>query len=515
MIEGVNFIGKTESKEGNKSLQGVNPSTNKALEGQFFLATDDEIDKATALATETFQSYSRVAGKVKAHFLDSIAEEILNLGDTLIQRASAESGLPNGRFEGERGRTVNQLRMFAELLREGSWVDARIDTANTDIRNMVFPIGPVVVFGASNFPLAFSTAGGDTASALASGCPVIVKAHESHPGTNELVARAILKAVEITEGIPDGIFSSLNGKADVGQKLVTHPDVKAIGFTGSLKAGNAIYKAAAGREEPIPVYAEMGSINPVFLLNEKLNNSPKKLAEQYSQSVTLGKGQFCTKPGLLIAEKSDGLDKFKSSLAELLDDYEPGYMLNEGIAKNYTDKRDQFLGLDEVTKLTSGADESVLNASAALASVDAPVFLENNKLREEVFGPFTLIVECEDSAQLREIAGNLQGQLTITLMGEDDEFSSNKDLLHLCRQKAGRIIFNGVPTGVEVCPSMQHGGPYPATTDSKFTSVGTGAIRRFVRPVAFQDANDDLLPDELKTDNPLNIWRLVDGTYQK
>lgn len=515
MIEGVNFIGISESSAGTESIQAVDPSTNKPLEESFFIATDDEINRAVSAAKKAYQTYSTVSGEVKATFLDTIADEILNLGDTLIQRASRESGLTNGRFEGERGRTVGQLRMFAELLREGSWVDARLDTKEMDIRNMQFPLGPVVVFGASNFPLAFSTAGGDTASALAAGCPVIVKAHESHPGTNELVARAILKAAEKTEGIPNGVFSSLNGKADLGQKLVQHPDVKAIGFTGSLKAGNAIYKSAAQRSEPIPVYAEMGSVNPVFLLSGKVNNSPEELAEQYSQSVTLGNGQFCTKPGLLIGVKSEGLNSFKIKLAGLLNDYTPDCMLNEGIAKNYAGKRDHFFNLQEVQTLTNGANEEGLNRAASLASVDASHFLSNKELWEEVFGPFTLVVECEDDEQLKTLAKNLKGQLTITLMGEEYELNEQSELLHLCRQRAGRIIFNGVPTGVAVVPSMHHGGPYPATTDSKFTSVGTGAIRRFTRPVAFQDVNEKLLPDELKSDNPLDIWRLVNGTFQK
>lgn len=523
MIEGVNFIGQTASQKSTETFQATDPSKNKPLPEAFHSATSAEVDEAVQKAEKAFQSYSRLSGRIKADFLEAIADEILELGDTLIKRASAESGLPNGRFEGERGRTVGQLRMFAELLREGSWVDARIDTAQpdrdpipkVDIRNMLVALGPVAVFGASNFPLAFSTAGGDTASALAAGCPVVVKAHESHPGTNELVSRAILKAADSIDEIPDGVFSSLNGKADVGQLLVTHLSVKAVGFTGSLNAGRAIFNAAANRVEPIPVYAEMGSINPVFLLNNKLTSSADDLADQYSLSVTLGKGQFCTKPGLLIAQKSDSLNAFANALGNKLKDYQPGCMLNEGVADNYSQTRDKFLNQWEVTTIQPASNETDLNKSAALATVDASTFLENKLLWEEVFGPFTLIVSCNNKSEMNEVASQLAGQLTITFIGDDSDLTSHENLIHLCQQKAGRLIFNGVPTGVEVCHSMHHGGPYPATTDSKFTSVGTGAIRRFTRPVAYQNFLTELLPDELKPGNPLKILRLVDGEYKR
>lgn len=523
MIEGVNFLGQTASKKNKETFQAFDPSANKPLPEAFHIATTKEVDDAVQKAEKAFPVYSRLSGSIKADFLEAIADEIMSLGETLIKRASAESGLPNGRFEGERGRTVGQLRMFADLLREGSWVDARIDTAQpdrqpipkADIRNMLVALGPVAVFGASNFPLAFSTAGGDTASALAAGCPVVVKAHESHPGTNELISRAILKAADSVGEIPDGVFSSLNGKADIGQHLVVHPSIKAVGFTGSLKAGRAIFDAAANRDEPIPVYAEMGSVNPVFLLKNKLTSSAKDLAEQYSQSVTLGKGQFCTKPGLLIAQESDSLNSFTHALGDKLSDFQPSCMLNKGVASNYSKTRDEFLNQPGVKTIDPAANETDLNKSAALATVDAATFLENKSLWEEVFGPFTLIVSCDDSSEMHKIASELDGQLTITFMGDDDDLTSHKDLIHQCQQKAGRLIFNGVPTGVEVCHSMHHGGPYPATTDSKFTSVGTGAIRRFVRPVAYQNFLTDLLPDELKPGNPLNILRLVDGEYKR
>jgi len=522
MIEGCNFIGSNVSKQGENILQAPDPQNNGKHPEDFFIATDQEIDDALQKAHSAFDVYKNLSGKKKAVFLDAIADEILALGDELINRASAESGLPFGRFQGERGRTVNQLKMFANLLREGSWVEARIDLAQpnreplpkSDIRNMLFPLGPVVVFGASNFPLAFSTAGGDTASALAAGCPVVVKSHESHPGTNELVSRAILKAAENT-GMPDGVFSSLNGKAETGEALVKHPLTKAVGFTGSFGAGTAIFKTAAAREEPIPVYAEMGSINPVFLLEDKLSTETDTLAETIAGSVTLGKGQFCTNPGLLIGIDSDHLQDFATRLGEKLADFTPGCMLNEGVANNYRKSREQVLSQDGVELLTSPNDESEFNGSAALATIKASVFLDNKQFQEEVFGPFTIIVSCENEAEMLKVAQNLHGQLTVTFMGTDNELPKHTSLISLCREIAGRVIFNSVPTGVEVCPSMQHGGPFPATTDSKFTSVGTGAIRRFVRPIAFQDCPDELLPDELKTSNPLGIYRILDGVLEK
>lgn len=522
MIKGTNLIGFDESGNGQNSLQAVNPRKNKPLPEKFYIAQDSDIDNAVDKSLKAFQEYKNLSGRKKADFLESIGNEIMNLGDTLIDRGMSETGLPSGRLQGERGRTVNQLKMFADLLRDGSWVDARIDTAKpdrtpipkSDIRYMNFPLGPVVVFGASNFPLAFSTAGGDTASALAAGCPVIVKAHESHPGTNELVARAILKAAK-NSGMPDGVFSSLNGGPEVGQKLVKHSHVKAVGFTGSFKAGKSIYDLAQQRDEPIPVYAEMGSVNPVFLLKEKLKESAKELASQYAGSVTLGVGQFCTNPGLLIGIDSDELTQFRDQLAEEFRNVEPECMLNSGIAKNYRTKRDEFFSHQDVKVYSNPESEPDTFGSPSLATVQASAFIKNPELHEEVFGPFTLIVTCKDKDELTQVADKLEGQLTITFLGTEKELPEYSSLVSTAREKAGRIIFNGVPTGVEVCPSMQHGGPFPATTDSKFTSVGTAAIKRFVRPVAFQDCPESLLPDELKNDNPLGIYRLVDGELKK
>ncbi|HKK45027.1 MAG TPA: aldehyde dehydrogenase (NADP(+)) [Balneolaceae bacterium] len=517
MIEGTNFIGSSASAENSEYLTASNPATDEKLPGEFHKATQEEIDKATQKAQEAFFRYRNVSGEEKAAFLNQIADEIMDLGDSLIERASNESGLSHGRLEGERSRTCNQLRMFADLLREGSWVDARINHAEDgapDVRRMLFPLGPIAVFGASNFPLAFSTAGGDTASALAAGCPVIVKSHESHPGTNEMVARAILKAAEKTD-MPEGVFSSLNGAAEVGSKLVKNPNIKAVGFTGSYGAGTAIYQTAQQRDEPIPVYAEMGSINPVFLLDNKLSEQPGEIAEEYAGSVTLGVGQFCTNPGLIVGIKGDALDEFKNQLSAKLKEAEVGCMLNTGIAENYRKKRAEMFNKDDIEILTESDTEEGNYGSASMATITASDFLKDEDWQEEVFGPYTLVVSCEDDEEMQKVANHLQGQLTVTFIGNEDELGDHQELVAISREKAGRVIFNSVPTGVRVCSAMQHGGPFPATTDSKFTSVGTAAIERFVRPVAYQDCPEALLPDELKDENSLDIYRIVDDEFVK
>ncbi len=514
MIEGINYIGFSTSKNGSGTLQAYDPEANRALPEQFSVASEKDIEEALQKAQQAFLEYRNFSGKKKAAFLDQIAEEIMALGDELVQRASAESGLPAGRIEGERGRTTGQLQMFAELLRKGNWVDARIDRGEPDVRRMLFPIGPVAVFGASNFPLAFSTAGGDTASALAAGCPVIVKSHESHPGTNELVAGAIVKAAKET-GMPDGVFSSLNGGHEVGGALVKHPAIKAVSFTGSFGGGKAIYDIAQNREEPIPVYAEMGSINPVLLLEEKLSDSAEEIAGEYAGSVSLGVGQFCTNPGLFIAKEGKGLDRFKKTLSEKLKENPPGCMLNPKIAEGYVKQRAKMFAQAGIEMLAEPAEEDETRGSAAVATTSADNFLSNDVLHEEVFGPYTLVVSCKDEQQIRDVVSKLEGQLTITLIGNDEELGNNKELVDTAREKAGRVIFNGVPTGVRVSDAMHHGGPFPATTNAKFTSVGTAAIERFVRPIAFQDSPQELLPDELKDNNPLNIYRLVNGQLAK
>lgn len=517
MIEGINFIGNKPSKLGCKTFKSLNPATNDYLPEDFHVATEEEINEVFSLAHTAFRRYRYCSGTQKAVFLETIADEIMQLGDELIERAMAESGLPRARLEGERGRTCYQMQLFAEVIRDGSWVDARIDTAQAertppkpDIRSMLIPLGPVVIFGASNFPLAFSTAGGDTASALAAGCPVIVKGHESHPGTNELVSRAIIRAVEKT-GMPEGTFNMVNGGPETGATLVKHPMAKAVGFTGSYKGGMAIYEIARQREVPIPVYAEMGSTNPVFLLDEKLELSSNELAEQYSKSVVLGAGQFCTNPGIIIGQNGEALNQFSASLARLLEETPGSCMLNAAISDNYRLRRSEIFEQAGVEVLTERSEETGNNGSPALGIVKCSDFLENPLLFEEVFGPFTLIVACSYADEMKQTIRKMGGQLTITFMGTDNDFMSRKDLIEMAREKAGRVIFNGVPTGVEVCPSMHHGGPFPAATDVTKTSVGTRAIFRFARPLAFQDCPQALLPDELKDENPLGIWRMVNG----
>ena len=504
-------------------LQSVNPATKEILAGVFPIATSTEINTAVSSAYEAWKIYKNVSGKDKAIFLKTIADEIESLGDTLVHRAMAESGLPEGRIKGERGRTCNQLRLFADFVEEGSWVNAVIDEAipdrqplpRVDIRRVSIAMGPVGVFTTSNFPLAFSTAGGDTASALAAGCPVIVKAHPSHLGTNQLVVKAIATAVEKCN-LPKGVFSSLVGGVETGQQLVKHPLIKAIGFTGSYNGGRALFDLANGRPEPIPVYAEMGSNNPIFILPEKLKSAYVDLATTIAHSVNLGAGQFCTNPGILVIQKNEASTQFLEKLKTTFSELQSATMLNEGIYESYNVGKKHCVNASGVSLLfesENGNDE--WKGSPTLATVSASHFLENKKLQEEVFGPFTLVVICEGESELSAVANNLQGQLTATLMATKGELESNSELVDILSQKVGRVIFNGVPTGVEVCHAMHHGGPFPSTLNGKYTSVGTDAIHRFVRPVAFQNMPDALLPNELKSNNPLGIWRTINGEKRR
>ncbi len=487
-------------------------------------ATLQEVNAALHEAQIAFYSYKNLSGKKKAEFLNAIADEIEALGQELINTAMRETNLPEARILNERGRTTSHCRMFANLVAEGSWVDARIDTAlpqrmpapKPDLRKMLVPIGPIVVFGAANFPLAYSTAGGDTASALAAGCPVIVKAHPAHSDTSDLVASAIQKAIEKT-GMPKNVFQHVHGKSfEVGQALTTHPHTKAVGFTGSLAGGKALFDLANQRPEPIPVFAEMSSINPVILLPESLDEDFEKTAITLASSITVGVGQFCTNPGLIIAVENDGLKKFIQRLSEEIKKVQSGRMLHQGIADNYHKRLAQTLAQHGIKIEGESIQKGESNQGQSLiASVPAHEFLKNILLAEEVFGPFSLIVKCKDISAFHAVVSHIHGQLTTSIIGRDEEISKHKNLLNALIEKAGRLIINGVPTGVEVCPSMNHGGPYPATTDSRFTAVGTDAIKRFVRPVAFQNFTDSLLPDELKEDNPLKIWRLRNNEWGK
>ncbi len=523
-LNGKNILGYKYSALSKELMEAKSPGTQERLDGQFAVATSEELDEAMNLATTAFETYKHSSGQQRADFLNAIADEILKLGNVLIQRAMKESGLPEGRITGERGRTVGQLRLFAEVAKEGSWVEASIDKAlpdrtpfpKADIRKMLVPVGPVVVFTASNFPLAFSTAGGDTASALAAGNPVIVKAHESHLGTNALVAFAIQTAAQKT-GMPDGVFSSLNGYGpDLGQNLVRHPLVKSVAFTGSARAGKALYDAAAQREEPIPVFAEMGSVNPVFILPSVLAKNSQALATQYAGSVALGVGQFCTNPGLILVKESEDANQFIKELAEAINGTAPATMLSSNVCNGYYETRSKVTQVAGVKMegMVDG-DGTDLKGRAAVASVDGTTFLKNAELlQSEVFGPFTLVIKSSNDEELIAIAKKLHGQLTSTIMGEDADIQSNQKLVSVLQEKVGRLIFNGVPTGVEVCHSMHHGGPFPASTDGRFTSVGSAAIKRFARPLAFQNWPQVNLPAELQDGNPNGIWRHVDGVWE-
>jgi 2,5-dioxopentanoate dehydrogenase len=487
-------------------------------------ATRSDIDNALRESNFAFQSYRNFSAAKRAEFLRSMAQEIEALGDTLVQTTMEETALPEARVIAERGRTTGHLKMFADYIEEGSWVEARIDTGNPDraplpkpdLRKMLIPLGPVVVFGAANFPLAYSTAGGDTASALAAGCPVIVKAHPAHARTSQLVADAIERAVKST-GMPKGVFQHVHGAGfEVGQALVQHPLTKAVGFTGSFNGGRALFDLACQRPEPIPMFAEMSSINPVILLPESLQKNYASTAEKIAGSITMGVGQFCTNPGLIIAVENEGLDAFVKTLGAKITEQHPELMLHEGIAENYNQKLKHALEQKGIKVEAEGTGEpGKRQGKATVASASGSTFLKNPLLAEEVFGPFSLLVRCADRNELHAVISKLQGQLTATLFGEEDELKEYQNCIRTLTEKAGRIIINGVPTGVEVCPSMQHGGPFPATTDSRFTSVGTDAIKRFARPVAFQNCPDNLLPDELRGSNPLKIWRLYNGEWRK
>ena len=524
MLTGKNFIGNKLSSSGNVTFQTFNPELNKKNDQIFYEASNDEIEESIDLAKNAFEDYKNTNPQERSKFLNSIADEILSISDELLEVYCSETGLPAGRSRGELKRTIGQLRSFADLVLDGSWVEASIDTAiperepmpKPDLRKMMMPLGPVVVFGASNFPLAYSTAGGDTASALAAGCPVIVKSHPMHAGTGEIVASAIISAAK-KNNMPDGIFSNLNSKdISVGVKLVNHPNVKAVGFTGSLKGGRSIYDLASKRDTPIPVFAEMGSTNPIIIMPAKIKNDYEDLAVKFAKSITVGSGQFCTNPGMIISIKGNELNRFIESLSLELKKIEPSCMLHPNILEAYNSNANQTISNKDVEIFYQSDLINKENyPKHILATVDSNTFIQNRNLHHEVFGPFSLIIKCNDMNDLRKVIFSIQGQLTGTIIGEKDEIYQNKDLIDLIGSRVGRIIFDGVPTGVEVCPSMLHGGPYPATTDSRFTAVGTNSIQRWVRPFSFQDFPDELLPDELKNNNPLNIKRTVNGVITR
>jgi len=523
-LTGKNFIGNDRSGFGEVTFQAIDPVNGETMLPVFHEATLGEVDTAVQKAELAFQEYRKKNGMEKARFLRQIGDEIVNLGEELIERCCRETGLPEARIQGERGRTVNQLKLFADLIEEGSWVNARIDTSETerkpnpkpDIRSFQMGLGPVGIFGASNFPLAFSVAGGDAASALAAGCTIVVKAHPAHAGTCELIANAIRSAIDKTK-MPDGTFSMVHGHSvEVGMHIVKHPFIKAIGFTGSFKGGKAIYDAAVRRPVPIPVYAEMGSVNPVFVLPGAMVEMKETIAEGFVASVTLGVGQFCTNPGLIAYERSEDGTKLQQAVADRIKKIETGTMLTSQIQKAYESGIANMRKQLGVKVLAQGLlKEKVNGGTPYFLQVDSKNFLSNNQLQEEVFGPSTLAIAAEHKTDLIEVAHKLKGHLTATLFATDDDLKNYNNLITILERKVGRLIINGFPTGVEVCHAMIHGGPFPATTNSQSTSVGTSAIYRFTRPVSYQNFPDSLLPAELKEGNPLKTWRLYNGEWKK
>ena len=520
VLTGRSIIGFQPGGEGKPSIFGINPATGESLQPGYTAVTEAELNNAAELAAKAFEDFSKTSGAVRAAFLRKIADNIESIGNDLAKRAPQETGLPEGRIRMETGRTCGQLRLFATVAEEGSWVDARIDHADParepvpkpDVRSMERPLGPVVVFCASNFPLAFSVAGGDTAAALAAGCPVVVKAHHSHPGTAELVGQAVSAAVRDC-GLPEGTFSLLYGPGrKTGSALVRHPAIKAAGFTGSRAGGQALMKLAADRPEPIPFYAEMSSINPVFILPGALTERSEQLAAGLHGSMTLGVGQFCTNPGLTILDGTADIEPFVSKLARMVGSSPDATMLNPGISAAYGSGTNALGGNDDVETVALGqASDGPCQACAALFRTSAEAFLSDKSLGAELFGPSTLLVTHDSTNKMLALAKSIEGQLTATVHGTEADLEANRELLDVLETKVGRVLINGFPTGVEVCHAMVHGGPFPATSDGRSTSVGTGAIHRFTRSVCYQGFPDALLPAELQEANPQGIRRLIDG----
>jgi alpha-ketoglutaric semialdehyde dehydrogenase len=481
----------------------------------------DDLRQAVSAAAQAFPTYAKSSAAVRATLLRAIASGLETQSAPVVARAMAETGLPQPRLQGEVARTCGQLRLFASVIEEGSWQNARIDRAlpgrkplpRADLRSILVPLGPVVVFGASNFPLAFSVAGGDTASALAAGNPVIVKAHPAHPGTSEIVAAVITEAVAQC-GLPGGVFSMLfDGGFTIGQELVKHPAIEAVTFTGSQRGGRALMDLAASRERPIPCFCEMSSINPVFVLPGALAADPQSMARELHGSFTLGGGQFCTKPGMVFLPDAEGAAQLRQELRSLTAASPCFTMLTPGIADAYhrglAERED--LGVASTTAAAARSPQT----HAVLFEENLESLRENTLLQEELFGPSTLLVTWSSREQLLRVAESLAGHLTATLLGTEADLAANEDLVAILERKVGRLIFNGYPTGVEVAHAMVHGGPYPATSDSRFTSVGSQAILRFVRPRCYQDFPQQALPEALRDENPLEISRLVDGVLTR
>jgi len=506
MISGKNLVaGKWEHNSKAEQFQTANPKTKELITTIFQQATSDQINESVKGASESFDLFAETSLKDRAFFLKCIQEEMLLAKSQILELYQQESALPEGRANGEFQRTIDQIQSFIELLHEGSLAQVCINTKGPDLRKMLYPIGPIVVFGASNFPLAFSTAGGDTISAFSAGCPVVLKAHPYHAGTSELVAQAINKSLEKCK-LPSSIFSHLGGQShEIGRLLVSHNLIKGVGFTGSLSGGKALFDLAQKREEPIPVFAEMGSVNPIFILEDKLKTD-SSLGKDLAQSVTLGTGQFCTNPGLIVVCNPMNTFDLANELSKSIEGLELPPMVHSNIQNQFDNKLKELESKGKLDTLYLSK-----SCSAAIGSVQATKFLKDLSLGEEVFGPFTLIVECKTNEEMLKVATLMEGQLTTSILGSISDQEISKKLLSILKSKAGRILFEGVPTGVAVTQAMQHGGPYPASTDSRFTSVGTDAIYRWLRPIVFQDCPNDLLPEILKNENPLGLKRNVDG----
>ncbi|MCH4811617.1 aldehyde dehydrogenase (NADP(+)) [Vreelandella neptunia] len=519
-LEGKLLIGQQAISGQQADIHAVNPATGETLAPAYPGGSKAEVEQACELAEAAYATYRETSLEERAVFLETIASEIEAIGEELTERGVAETGLPEARLQGERGRTCGQLRLFANVVRAGEWLDVRIDPAlpdreplpRADLRQRHIALGPVAVFGASNFPLAFSVAGGDTASALAAGCPVVVKGHSAHPGTSELVGRAIQRAVAKCN-LPEGVFSLLFGSGkEIGQALVADPRIQAVGFTGSRSGGTALMATAQARPQPIPVYAEMSSINPVFLLPEALKARGKAIAEGFVGSLNMGAGQFCTNPGLVIAVQGPELDAFVEAAGEAVKGSAAQTMLTPGIHDAYQQGVERLANHAKVTEVARGqAGETANPCQAGLFVTQAEAFLNEPALQEEVFGSTSLVIACADAKEVAKVAAQLEGQLTITLQMDDGDLATAKQLLPTLERKAGRILANGWPTGVEVCHAMVHGGPYPATSDSRTTSVGSAAIFRFLRPVCYQALPEGLLPEAIRDGNPAGVSRLVDG----
>ncbi|ALS67108.1 aldehyde dehydrogenase (NADP(+)) [Pandoraea apista] len=521
-ITGEMLIGRTDVRGSAGTLEAFDPTRGERLTPAFGAGTVQDVERACQLAAAAFDPFRALPLATRAEFLEAVAQAILDLGDALIERAHAETGLPVARLQGERGRTAGQLRMFARVVRDGHFLDATIDPAQpareplprSDLRLAKIGLGPVAVFGASNFPLAFSVAGGDTASAFAAGCPVIVKAHSAHLGTSELVARAVRSAVQKL-GLPEGVFSLLVGERAVGEALVAHPAIAAVGFTGSRNGGLALQRIAQARAVPIPVYAEMSSINPVHLLPEALAARGDAIARGFVDSLTMGAGQFCTNPGLVLGIAGDALERFCLAATEALTAKAAGTMLTPGIHQAYDRGVARLADEPNVTVLARGQAGSGCQGQAALFRTTASEFLATPALHDEVFGPASVVIACDTVDEMIAITERLEGQLTATLQLDAGDTATARRLLPSLERRAGRILANGFPTGVEVCHAMVHGGPFPATSNAMFTSVGATAIDRFLRPVCYQDLPDALLPEALRQENPLGLWRLVDGALKQ